>query len=562
VLNMSCQIKSLVAALVIMLSACGGGSGSSNDGPAPPPPVDPAEAQASASRLASRATFGMSYNDIVALAETGEEAWLSQQFNLPVGLHDPIVSDLLQRQAAGEFEELEREFTNIEFAFRRMAWWQQAIFSQDVLRQRIAFALSEILVVSDKVDILAVFPYALSNYQDMLLTNAFGNFRDLLRAVTLHPSMGVYLSHINNARANPENNTFPDENYAREVMQLFSIGLFELNPDGSEKTDANGDRIPTYNNEDIREFAKIFTGLSFGGPNTMFGGRSPVFRQPMRMFESFHEPGPKVLLGGTIVADGQDGMADIDSAIDNLFMHPNVGPFIGKQLIQRLVTSNPSPDYINRVSEAFADNGSGVRGDMQAVIRAILFDPEAQAEPGSGENFGKLREPLLRFLTFLKTLGVSSPDGFYANTGYIIEAVLQQHPLSAFSVFNFFLPGHQPVGEIAEAGLVAPEFQLTNSNTVVAITNLADAVIFGDFVNDLARPPFQPATLDFSDYQALIDDPEELLERLDLVMTYNTLSDDTRQMILDTLIDIDDPDFRLATALYLLYVSPDYAVQL
>lgn len=275
-------------------------------------------ALASASRLASRATFGLDYTDIEAIAGQGEEAWLEQQFKTPPGWHQTIVKELLARQAAGEFAELEESNNNIEFAFRRLAWWQQAVYAPDLLRQRVAFALSEILVVSDKVDTLAVFPYALSNYYDTLLTHAVGNYRDLLRAVTLHPAMGIYLSHVNNARANPELNTYPDENYAREVMQLFTIGRFELNPDGSEKTDSQGQPIPTYDNDDIREFARIFTGLSYGGGD----------------------------------------------ALDNLFNHPNVGPFIGRQLIQRLVTSNPSPEYIARVSAAFNGQSGASRGDM------------------------------------------------------------------------------------------------------------------------------------------------------------------------------------------------------
>jgi uncharacterized protein (DUF1800 family) len=578
--------NAFTAMLLAALVACGGGGGGSSTPlpnappttptpdptpsptpvPDPPPPEPPPPSEEalleSASRLVSRTTFGMNYAGIETVKETGEDAWLEQQFSLPIGLHEPIVTDLLQRQAAGEFAELEEEFQNIEFAFRRMAWWQQAVYAEDMLRQRVAFALSEIFVVSDKSDMLTVYPYALSNYQDMLLTHAFGNVRDLLRAITLHPAMGIYLSHINNAKADPAKNTFPDENYAREVMQLFSIGLFELKPDGSEKLDAQGDPIPTYDNDDIREFAKIFTGLSFGGPGAFFGRRLPAFRQPMTMFDAFHEPGEKYLLRGQIVPAGQTGMEDIEAAIDNLFNHPNMGPFIGKLLIQRLVTSNPSAAYVSRVSAAFAGEQGGVRGDMKAVLRAILFDPEAQAAPGSIEHFGKLREPLVRTLATLKALNVSSPDGFYANAGYFLENLLNQHPLSAFSVFNFFLPGYQPVGEIADAGLVAPEFQITNSSSIVSVSNLADILLFRGLVNDIDAPPFQRASINLDEYAALVENPEQLLDRLDLVMTYGTLSEQTRQNILDVLEQVDDLEFRLITAIYLVYVSPDYAVEI
>jgi uncharacterized protein (DUF1800 family) len=517
---------------------------------------------ASASRLASRASFGLDLQGIQAIAEQGEEAWLEQQFRLPIGRHEPIVTELLTRKRAGEFAELEQDNDNIEYVFRRLAWWQQAVYAPDVLRQRVAFALSEILVVSDKEDVLATFPYALSNYQDTLLAHAFGNYRDLLRAVTLHPAMGIYLSHVNNAKANPELNTYPDENYAREIMQLFTIGLFELNPDGSEKTDAQGRPIPTYDNDAIREFARVFTGLSYGGDNASFHKRLPDFRHPMQMFGFFHDQDEKHLLRGTVLPAGQGGMRDIDDALDNLFNHPNVGPFIGRQLIQRLVTSNPSPAYVARVSAAFNGDTGAPRGDMKAVLRAILMDPEALASPGTFEQLGKLREPLLRALSLLKNFGVASPDGFYASTGYFLEDLLQQHPLSSPSVFNFFSPSHAPVGAIADAGLVAPEFQLTNSNTIVAVTNIVDIVLFRDLVNDLLSAPFQRSRLDLGPYLAIADDAVALLDRLDTLMTYDTLSAETRAAILATLQAIDDPTFRVQTAIYLVFTSPEYAVQI
>ncbi|MEL7187286.1 MAG: DUF1800 family protein, partial [Pseudomonadota bacterium] len=336
------------------IAACGGGGGSDNTPPVPPPPPPPPPTTGElieASKFASRATFGLSYDEIDALARQGRDAWLNQQFAEPVGEHTPLVMDLIDRRNAGEFSAFE---TDIEYLiqFRRFAWWHRAVTSSDVLRQRVAFALSEIFVVSDNVDTLIVFPHSLSGYYDVLLNNSFGNFRDLLRDVSLHPAMGIYLSHINNRKANLANNTFPDENYAREVMQLFSIGLFELNIDGSLQLDANNQPIPTYSNVEIREFAKIFTGLSYGGPNAFFGNEEPNFVAQMQMFDAEHEPGEKRLLNGVVVPPGQSGSQDIEAAIDNLFNHPNVGPFIGKQLIQRLVTSNPSPAYIERVARA------------------------------------------------------------------------------------------------------------------------------------------------------------------------------------------------------------------
>lgn len=562
--------------LTLVVTACGGGGSSSSSAPAPaptpapePPPPEPEpepipalEGVFGASRLASRATFGLNYDGILAIDALGQEAWLEQQFDLPASLHDPVVTSLLTRQGAGEFAVIEEGIPNLEYLFRRLAWWQQTMNAEDQLRQRVAYALSQIFVVSDTVDVLVVAPYALSNYYDMLLTHAFGNYRDLLLAVTLHPSMGVYLSHIDNAKADPEANTFPDENYAREVMQLFSIGLYELNPDGSEQLDAAGELIPTYDNDDIREFARIFTGLSFGDSIGRFGKRVPNFTAPMQMFQAFHDTDEKTLLRGTVIPAGQGGLKDIEDAVDNLAFHPNVAPFIGRQLIQRLVMSNPSPAYVERVSAAFNGGAGGEYGDMRAVIQAVLLDPEALAVPDPQGTAGKLREPLLRITAALRQLNVSSSDGFYANTGYFFDERIKQHPLSAPSVFNFYLPGHRPLGEIADAGLVAPEFQITNSSTVVAVSNLVDTAVISNIVNDFPRPPFQAATLDLDEYLALAENPDALVDRLDLVMTYGTLSDDMRASIIDSIAQVQDLEIRVRAALYLLLISPDYAVEL
>jgi uncharacterized protein (DUF1800 family) len=535
----------------------GGGNGG-DDGAAPLRGIY------AAARLGSRATFGADLATIEQIDALGEEGWIEEQFALPTSSHSAVVDELLARLAAGDFDELSARDDDFDPApvFGRAAWWHTTVTAPDQLRQRVAYALSQVFVISDEVDVLFTSTFGTSDYYDMLLDNAFGNFRTLLRDVTLHPAMGVYLSHLNNARSDPEAGTFPDENYAREVMQLFSIGLFELNPDGSERLDANGEPIPTYDNEDIREFAKVFTGLSFGGFNTRFGSRRANFRVPMQMFDEWHEPGEKYLLNDAVLPAGQSGMADIEAAVDNLFNHPNVGPFIGRQLIQRLVMSNPSPAYVARVTAAFNGEESGVRGDMRALIRAILLDPEARAQPDPQGNGGKLREPLLRYTAMLRQLGVTMPDGFYANIGFLVQQQIQQHPLAAPSVFNFYLPAHQPIGPIAARGLVAPEFQITNSNTVVQLSNLMQFAVFGDFVNDFSEPPFTAAYLDFADFMPLADDADALLDRLDTVFTYGTLRDDTRATIADLLSLIDEPDMRVRVAAYLLLISPDYAVEL
>ncbi|MFQ5610162.1 MAG: DUF1800 family protein, partial [Woeseiaceae bacterium] len=526
----------------------GGGGSAAPPAPPPPPPPPTQLDLADASRFAAQATFGLDYSAIESLAAEGKSAWLERQFAMPVSDHVSIVSDLVRRRDAGEFVPFERDIEYL-ILFRRLAWWHRTVTAPDELRQRVAFALSQIFVVSDNVDDLIVNPFALSGYYDVLLSHSFGNFRDLLRDVTLHPAMGIYLSHVNNRRSDPVNNIFPDENFAREVMQLFSIGLFELNVDGSRKLDASGRTIPTYSNVEIREFAKIFTGLSFGGPGSFFGNPEPQFLAPLRMFDTEHEPGQKNLLNGTAVPAGQTGMQDIEAAIDNLFNHPNVGPFIGKQLIQRLVTSNPSSAYTERVARAFDGDATGVRGDMRAVIRAVLLDPEATSAANVSGSFGKLREPVLRRAAVLRQFGANSPDGFIGNTGYFVQELGKQHPLSARSVFNFFLPAHSPAGEIANANLVAPEFQITTSNSIVGMANLIDFVVLADFVTD-APEPFATVSLDYDDYVAIANDIDALVARLDIVLTAGTLDPMTRQAIESLLADIDDMEMRARIAKY------------
>jgi len=502
----------------------------------------------------------MNYDQIRALSIKGHDSWLEEQFAVPVEYHDEMVADLIQRTEDGEFDEATNA-DDLPFVFRRYVWWHRALSSNDVLRQRIAFALSEIFVVSE-VGGLGDTERALPNFYDVLLARAFGNYRSLLRAVTLHPSMGFYLSHVNNSKADPDNNIYPDENFARENMQLFSIGLYEMNPDGSYKYDANGDPIPTYTDDDIREFAKVFTGLSWGGENARFGRRWENYLVPMEMFDEYHEQGTKKLLNGFEIPAGQTGMEDIEDAIDNIFNHANVGPFIGRQLIQRLVTSNPSPQYVRRVAEAFVDNGLGVRGDMKAVIRAVLLDPEATADPGTYTQFGKLREPILRIVSIGRQFHIQSTSEYFFHGGYWIQDQLKQHPLSSPSVFNFFLPSHMPNGEISEANLVAPEFQITTNTTVIAVSNLAQHLIWADEIGGVQSPPFGEMSLNLHEYSVLASDVQGLIDRLDMVLTYGTLSEATRNSIGATLVTIADPMERAKWAIYLFLISPDFAVML
>lgn len=553
-----------------------------------------------ASRFLGQAAYGANIELIGQVAAMGYEAWIDSQFNRPMVSYGDTMEAIWQH--------FKQQYFNIYGAttvansgmvfpntlYWRMAWWHNTLTSDDLLRQRVALALSEIMVISDKSD-LDISGHALAEYYDVLYRNAFGNYRDLLREVTFHPAMGMYLDHINNPKSNPANNQFPDENYAREVMQLFSVGLYELNPDGTRKTDANGNDIPTYTNDDIKEFAKIFTGLGPGGYYSPWQDVSaiPVFwgvsfngfpgsvdmSKPMQMFPFWHEPGPKFLLKGQVVPAGQTGLQDIDAAIDNLYNHPNVGPFLGKRLIQRLVKSNPSPAYISRVTAAFNNNGQGVRGDMKAVIKAILLDPEARdCEWIDDPSNGKLREPLVRALQLYKAFDLSNASGKYWNVAFGLESFIDQHTLSSPSVFNFFLPEFQPNGPIADSGLFAPEFQIHNSRTAVdyfnymyfslladyymEISTTADSTLMG-FPNRNFNQPANLATLDLSDEIALTGNPIALIDRLDLILAAGGFSEETKRILEGAIPEFApiDPVIAAKVALYLVFISPDYNIQ-
>jgi len=506
-----------------------------------------AVAPTQASRFLAQATLGADYAEIQRTARMGFRPWLNDQFNRPIGYHQPMLD---QRLRVG---------LEVSSEQRRWSWWQQVMDGPDPLRQRVAFALSEIFVVSDNNSDVASNPIAAANYYDMLLRNAFGNYRTLLRDVSLHPLMGTYLSHLRNDKSDPRSGRYPDENYAREVMQLFSIGLFQLKPNGTLVRNGRGQPIPTYDNDDITEMAKIFTGLAFDGVDRNFGNGEAMWTRPMRMYEEHHEPGPKHLLRGKYVPAGQTGMRDIETAIDNLYRHPNVGPFIARRLIQRLVTSNPSPAYIQRVAGAFANNGRGVRGDMKAVITAILLDPEARAWPTSGGiTKGMLRESFLRRVHFARALDARNLIGTWPIGDGGAPDDFGQRPLSAPTVFNFFLPDHQPVGIIADAGLFAPEFQIITAVTAISSANALRGQIRGVMNSD--PNDALEVRLDLSDEIALASNPRALIDRLNLVLMYGTMSNPMREVLLHALDQLNDPEERALTALQLISFAPEYAV--
>ena len=530
------------------------------------------------SRFLGQATLGANYETIAATAAKGEQQWLTEQFAMtPEFTLESYVKDLT-RWAADSVLTNGGDVTRIEPQLRywHFGWWKYVMSSQDLLRSRVALALSEIFVISELPQLRNV-PLALANYYDMLMNNSFGNFRDLLEEVTFHPAMGVYLTHMNNPKSDPATNRFPDENYGREVMQLFSIGLYELNADGSRKLDAEMNSIPTYDNEDIQEFAKIFTGMTWGD-NFLFG-RNPTREEsytiPMQMYNFWHEPGTKTLLNGTVVPDRNpvDGLADVSDALDNLFNHPNVGPFIGKLLIQRLVKSNPSPEYIARVTAAFNDNSQGVRGDMKAFITAILMDPEARDCPNADDAFGgMLREPMVRYTQVSRAFNAASEEGTYRNRMDDFYNLTFQRPLGSPSVFNFFQSNYQPIGSVEENGLVAPEFQITNSVSIMGYGNELhdwvmrdyDVMQYSTIYNGEPTTFAKRVNLDLSHEIQLGEEGkiDELMERLDLVLTHGQMTEKTKSLIKKSVSEIPGHRayLRGRTAIFLTMISPDYLI--
>ena len=581
--------KPMIAAVLLLLASCGGGGDGSSSSPtstvAAPPPISKAEAY----RFLNQATFGATETDATTLiglgdSSTGYSRWIDSQIIREPSLLLPAVETAYPNPVPQGFN------VGSLNAVRLERWFANVLQGDDQLRQRVAFALSEIFVVS-QVGALLNLPNATASFHDMLARNAFGNFRVLLEDVTLHPAMGVYLSMLGNQKAVTGTNLRPDENYAREMMQLFSIGLVELNMDGSIRTDAGGQAIPTYNQNVIEGFSRVFTGWKWDCPSTLpactFANTRPQVApvlgynqvKPMRLFTEQHETGSKLVLSypgaaltNATIPAGQTGTKDLQDALDNVFNHPNVAPFISKQLIQKLVTSNPSPAYIRRVAERFNNDGNGNRGNLEAVVRAILLDPEARSTP-SGNAAGKLKEPLLRLTQFWRAYDATSRSGKLGAAGNFsggASAVFGQAQGSAPSVFNFFSPFYAPPGEIADAGRVAPEMQLATEylNTQIAnffwtqalsrthnATNLGVDVMY---INTSAE------LLVAADSEALINRVAERLLGGAAQMSVE-LKAQAKAQIDRTVVPTTNPGTALATrtadAIFFVVTSPEFALQ-
>ncbi len=525
-------------------------------GPPPPPPTG--TTQKDAARLMVQATYGPTLLEIDSIAAKGAATWIDEQLALPSTyshlnyLQTWLRNNPTEGDPRGAMQE---------------SIWQQAIKGNDQLRQRMAFAWSEIFVISS----FRIFDaQGVSAYMDVLTKNAFANYRTLLESVTLNQAMGIYLDMLRSDKEDPATGRQPNENYPREVLQLFSIGLEELNQDGTVKVDGTGKAIPTYDQDVVLGFAKAFSGWSYGSAplaDGNFYGYYPdplpanYWSAPMQAYPGHHSTGTKLLLRGTTLPAGQTAAKDLKDALDNIFNHPNVGPFIGKQLIMRLVTSNPTPAYVSRVAAVFNNNGAGVRGDMKAVIKAILKDTEARSTVSAANaRFGKQREPVVRYGNLVRAFNGASTSGRFGFR-YLdsIEYAIGQSHFTSPSVFNFFAPDYAPQGPIADANLVAPEFQITTDTQIIASSNSMKYLIFyGSGADDATR-----VNLNFANVQSLAADPAALVDKLDLLLTAGNLTPATRTAVITAVSAYPAAQLKERTqaAVYLIALSPDFVIQ-
>ena len=544
----STRLISLIASLMLGLGGCGGGSNGSPPGP-PPPPPPPAITKAEAFQFLNQASFGATEAEAQRVIAMGFEGWINDQMRRPASLQLPHMQSLPPPQFMGQLQ-----------ADRVDIWFRNSLHGDDQLRQRVAFALSEIFVVSQQ-GALNGQPFGLASYYDMLTQSVFGNYRDLLEKVTLHPSMGVYLSMLGNEKPDPVNNIRPDENYARELMQLFSIGLLELNQDGTPRLDAQNQQIPTYDQSIIEGFAHVYTGWTYAGAPRFHINFANAERQvaPMELWPDFHDTGSKKALNGVTIPAGQTGDQDLAAALDNIFYHENVGPFIAIRLIQRLVTSNPSPGYVSRVAAVFNDSGSGVRGDLGAVVRAILLDDEARPDIPI-EIDGKIKEPILRLTQLWRAYDATSQSGRYPlNFVYIIFG---QGPLQAPHVFNFFSPFFAPPGEIRNNSFVAPELEISTEYLNTYVTNFMfyQAFAANSLNSDLEA---DDVYINFEEDMAVAGDVDLLIDTVAGKLLGGEISDTLRNEIAGMLaiIPATDPALRAAETIYFITTSPEYAYQ-
>jgi uncharacterized protein (DUF1800 family) len=585
----------LLTAVAVVLCACGGGSEDSSPTPTtpppvvpppvtppptPPPPPVPAVTRADAFRLLNQATFGATESEAARLMALGNSAtayalWVDAQLALPASTLLPAVEQAYPSPVPVGFNISSLNAPRVE------KWFGNVLAGGDQLRQRVAWALSQIFVVS-QVGALQNLPNATADFYDMLARNAFGDYRRLLEDVTLHPAMGIYLSMLGNQKAVVGTNLRPDENYAREVMQLMSIGLQELNLDGTVKLDSSAQPVPTYDQSIIEGFARVFTGWKWAcpstNPNCTFNNTRaetapvPGYNQvlPMKLYATQHEPGTKKLLSGVTLPSSQTGEMDLQAALDNIAAHPNVAPFMSKQLIQKLVTSNPSAAYVQRVATVFNNDGTGRRGNLGAVVRAILLDADARpsvttASPPVAP--GKVKEPLLRLTQFWRAYGArsnSGKTGAARNFSGGVSAVFGQGPGLSPSVFNFYSPGYAPPGEIQSGGMVAPEMQLATEYLNTQQTNFFWTQANSRTITQSANLNIDDMFIDTTEEIALMGDTVALVRRV----AERLLGDSANMSIalrnnVETQVGLSavSSPTRVTDAIYFIVTSPDYMVQ-
>ena len=570
--------------LVAALGGCGGGGGSGSGNPvagvttgttntSPPPTGEPNQPMSSsdAVRLLNQATFGPTDPLLADVTARGARKFVLEQFSLPYSYYSAGGTDAINTYKGDDFckdNNIGNNCWRDYYSAEPLSWdfYRNAVNNQNQLRQRVALALSQIMVISGN-EIAGT--YGLREYHNMLLDNAFGNFRELLRKVALNPAMGQYLSMVNNDK------NAPNENFARELLQLFSIGICSLNDDGSLR---GGLCNPTYNNDSVRAYAFAFTGFTYpaGGDSkwaTYSWYNHTYLKGDMVGKQDGHDANPRTLLNGVVLPATRTPQQALDTAIDSIFNHANVGPFIGKQLIQFLVTSNPSPAYVARVTAAFnsgkyTDIGSGARGDMKAVIAAIVLDAEARGDSkASDPNYGKLREPVVYFASILRALN-GNTDG--APLYWWWGGALSQRAFNSPSVFNFYAPDYPLPGS---STLVAPQFGIENANTTLARINFANYLIYWNGSTPDSNIPNAVGTkVNLSALKAIATDSNVLVEKLNTLVLANSLSPTEKTAMLEAVnawdanncqakFNCDYLQERARTAAFLVFASPQYQIQ-
>ncbi|HTS81094.1 MAG TPA: DUF1800 domain-containing protein [Myxococcaceae bacterium] len=505
-------------------------------------------------RLAAQATFGPTVAVVRDIEQRGAAAWIDAQLaQAPsdLGTYTVVADNVAAVCPTGSPSTCYRD--NFTPFLTETAFFRNALSGPDQLRQRVAFALSQVVVVSGA----EVRPnYAVAEYEKLLLRDAFGTYRQLLEDVTLSPAMGRYLNMVNNDKPNAAKGTEPNENYAREIMQLFSIGLVQLGPDGSVVTDGSGAPVPTYDQNAVIGLAHVFTGWTYPlQPGaTQKTHNAAYYLGPMVVVASNHDTTAKVILGGTQVPAGQTPDADLALALDTIANHPNVAPFIGKQLIQALVTANPTPAYVARISAVWADDGHGVRGNLGAVVRAILLDSEARGDVKTDSTYGRVKDPVLLLTGPARALGVTT-DGVYLAEA---SSALEQPPYLSPTVFNFYPPDYT-----SDVNLVSPASALLDSGSVFTRANATHQLLYAPPGRDTSVTGSTGTQIDLGDLAGYGADPGALVDSASALFLHGTLSSAERSKIVDAVNaqDASDLGARVRAAVYLVLTSPQYQVE-